>query len=69
MVVAVVETATPLLKNAWKYGKVELRPPGPSEWGKAAAEGAQVAKSLTTGRFLQQTTRVGKPMTSLGSNI
>jgi len=35
-----------------------MRPPGPSEWGAAAAEAGQFVKSLTTGKFLQQTTTV-----------
>ena len=35
-----------------------MKPPGPSEWGTAAAELGQVVKSVTTGKFLQQTTKV-----------
>ena len=50
--------STPLAKNAWKYGKVELMPPGPGQWGKALEEGGQVVKSVTSGKFLQQTTSV-----------
>ena len=56
--VAVLAKAKPLAAQAWKYGKVELKPPGPSEWGKAAAEAGQFVQSITTGRFLQQTTKV-----------
>ncbi|XP_067936554.1 ATP synthase subunit g, mitochondrial-like [Watersipora subatra] len=53
---AFVKWSTPLAKNAWKYGKVELMPPGPGQWGKALEEGGQVVKSVTSGKFLQQTT-------------
>ena len=56
-----LEFAKPRLSTAWKYAKVEMRPPGPSEWGQAANEAGQFVKSITTGKFLQQTTTVSLP--------
>ena len=53
-----LEFAKPRLSTAWRYAKVEMRPPGPSEWGQAANEAGQFVKSITTGKFLQQTTTV-----------
>lgn len=55
-----VNFARPRLSTTWKYARVEMRPPGPSEWGQAAGELGQVVKSVTTGRFLQQTTKVSR---------
>lgn len=55
--------AKPRASTAFKYARVEMKPPGPSEWGAAAAEAAQVIKSISTGKFLQQTTSVSKNVT------
>lgn len=50
--------ARPRLSTAWKYARVEMRPPGPSEWGAAAAEAANAVSTISTGKFLQWTVRV-----------
>jgi len=49
--------ARPRLSTAWKYARVEMRPPGPSEWGAAAAEAANAVSTISTGKFLQWTVR------------
>lgn len=58
IILGLVNAAKPRVSTAWKYAKVEMKPPGPSEWKTATAEFGQVVKSVSTGRFLQQTTKV-----------
>lgn len=50
--------AKPRLATAWKYAKVELKPPGPSEFGKMGTEFGQFTKSIATGGFMKLTTKV-----------
>ena len=55
---AAVTYSSPILRNVWKYSKVELRPPTPGEIGKAIPLAQKGFSNLTTKKFTEYS--VGK---------
>ena len=53
-----VAGARPRLATFWRYAKVELKPPMPSEFGEVSSGLARLSKSAMTGKWRHLTVKV-----------
>ena len=54
---AAVSYSIPRAKTIWKFAKVELRPPTPAEISEAIPMAQKGINNLTSGKFLELTTK------------
>lgn len=57
--VGVQEQAIPGLRTAWKYAKVEMKPPTPGEWPQIAKGFENLFSAVRSRKWKQLTVKVG----------